>query len=140
MIVLWMFASSRSRVLRRSAVSMPIHDRLESTAARVLRRMEPHSSYFGLPIFALANADVVLSADVFGGHGTLFCCHRRRPGDRQAARDVGPQFPGGPPRSGFLVVESLVWGFFSFCRTNTKARVCQRMPGCRHSSLVTEIR
>ena len=49
-----------------------IHDRLESPAAHVLRRLEPHSSYVVLPIFALANAGVVVSAEAFRGHGVLF--------------------------------------------------------------------
>jgi NhaA family Na+:H+ antiporter len=48
-----------------------IHDRLESPADRLLRSVEPWSSYFVLPIFALANAGVVLSLGVFGGHGRL---------------------------------------------------------------------
>lgn len=48
-----------------------IHDRLESPASRMLRQIEPWSSYFVLPIFALANAGVVLTADYLGGHGAL---------------------------------------------------------------------
>lgn len=48
-----------------------IHDRLESPAARLLRRMGPQSSYFILPIFALANAGVVISTDVLQGHEPL---------------------------------------------------------------------
>ncbi len=38
-----------------------IHDHLESPAAKLLRIVEPWSSYLILPIFALANAGVVLS-------------------------------------------------------------------------------
>lgn len=38
-----------------------IHDRIESPAAKLLRTVEPWSSYFILPLFALANAGVVLS-------------------------------------------------------------------------------
>jgi NhaA family Na+:H+ antiporter len=38
-----------------------IHDHLESPAAKLLRTVEPWSSYLILPIFALANAGVVLS-------------------------------------------------------------------------------
>ena len=48
-----------------------IHDRLESPADRLLRSVEPWSSYFALPIFALANAGVALSAGVFDGRERL---------------------------------------------------------------------
>ncbi|MEP7144033.1 MAG: Na+/H+ antiporter NhaA [Ferruginibacter sp.] len=42
-----------------------IHDRLESPAAKVLHTIEPWSTYFVLPIFALANAGVIITMDVF---------------------------------------------------------------------------
>jgi NhaA family Na+:H+ antiporter len=48
-----------------------IHDRLESPADRVLRTIEPWSSYFVLPVFALANAGVVMDAGVFDGRAEL---------------------------------------------------------------------
>jgi len=48
-----------------------IHDRLESPADRLLRHVAPHSSYLVLPIFALANAGVVIAAGVLHGHGAL---------------------------------------------------------------------
>lgn len=48
-----------------------IHDRLESPADRLLRHVAPHSSYWVLPIFALANAGVMIAADVIGDHGRL---------------------------------------------------------------------
>jgi len=48
-----------------------IHDRLESPADRLLRGVAPRSSYLVLPIFALANAGVVMAAEVMGGHGRL---------------------------------------------------------------------
>jgi NhaA family Na+:H+ antiporter len=48
-----------------------IHDRLESPADRLLRNVAPRSSYLVLPIFALANAGVVIAAEVIGGHGML---------------------------------------------------------------------
>jgi len=48
-----------------------IHDRLESPAQRMLRTSAPRSSYLVLPIFALANAGVMLSADVLRGHEPL---------------------------------------------------------------------
>jgi Na+:H+ antiporter, NhaA family len=48
-----------------------IHDRLESPADRLLRNVAPRSSYLVLPIFALANAGVVITAEVLGGHGML---------------------------------------------------------------------
>jgi NhaA family Na+:H+ antiporter len=48
-----------------------IHDRVESPADRALRTVEPWSSYFVLPIFALANAGVAWSLGVFEGRGSL---------------------------------------------------------------------
>jgi Ca2+-transporting ATPase len=48
-----------------------IHDRIESPAAKLLRSMEPWSSYGVLPLFALANAGAVLSPDVFETHEHL---------------------------------------------------------------------
>ncbi len=48
-----------------------IHDRIESPASKLLRSVEPWSSYVVLPVFALANAGVALSLDVFEGHGRL---------------------------------------------------------------------
>ena len=48
-----------------------IHDRLESPADRMLRNVAPRSSYLVLPIFALANAGVAVSTDVFSQHGML---------------------------------------------------------------------
>ena len=48
-----------------------IHDRLESPAARTLRHLAPRSSFLVLPVFALANAGVVLSPDILVGHGPL---------------------------------------------------------------------
>ncbi|MGH7493493.1 MAG: Na+/H+ antiporter NhaA, partial [bacterium] len=48
-----------------------IHDRIESPASKLLRSIEPWSSYAVLPIFALANAGVVWSSGVLAGHGGL---------------------------------------------------------------------
>jgi NhaA family Na+:H+ antiporter len=48
-----------------------IHDRLESPADRMLRTVTPRSSLMVLPVFALANAGVALSLDVFSGHTGL---------------------------------------------------------------------
>jgi Na+:H+ antiporter, NhaA family len=48
-----------------------IHDRLESPAARMLRTVSLRSNYFVLPLFALANAGVAISAKVFHGHEPL---------------------------------------------------------------------
>jgi len=48
-----------------------IHDRVESPADRMLRRLAPRSSYFVLPIFALANAGVVFAPEVVAGHEPL---------------------------------------------------------------------
>jgi NhaA family Na+:H+ antiporter len=48
-----------------------IHDRIESPASKLLRTIEPWSSYVVLPVFALANAGVVWSAALVEGHGRL---------------------------------------------------------------------
>lgn len=48
-----------------------IHDRLESPADRLLRRAGARSSYMVLPIFALANAGVLLAPEVIAGRTTL---------------------------------------------------------------------
>jgi NhaA family Na+:H+ antiporter len=48
-----------------------IHERMESPADRLLRRAGARSSYVVLPVFALANAGVVLSFDVFSTHSGL---------------------------------------------------------------------
>ena len=48
-----------------------IHERIESPADKLLRTMEPWSSYVMLPVFALANAGVILSLAVFGTHTSL---------------------------------------------------------------------
>ena len=48
-----------------------IHDQMESPASKLLRSLEPWSSYAVLPIFALANAGVVLSLDAVEGYGRL---------------------------------------------------------------------
>jgi NhaA family Na+:H+ antiporter len=48
-----------------------IHARTLSPTDKLLRSVEPWSSYAVLPIFALANAGVAWSADVFQGNGRL---------------------------------------------------------------------
>jgi NhaA family Na+:H+ antiporter len=48
-----------------------IHNRLESPADRMLRNATPRSSLLVLPLFALANAGVPISAGVLHGHETL---------------------------------------------------------------------
>lgn len=48
-----------------------IFSRVESPADKLLRTVEPWSSYVVLPIFALANAGVMWSADVLEGHARL---------------------------------------------------------------------
>ena len=48
-----------------------IHDRLESPADRMLRTASLRSSYLVLPVFALANAGVVLGPELLRGHGPL---------------------------------------------------------------------
>jgi Na+:H+ antiporter, NhaA family len=48
-----------------------IHDRIESPADRLLRHVAPRSSYVVLPLFALANAGVVVGTEVLAGHEPL---------------------------------------------------------------------
>jgi NhaA family Na+:H+ antiporter len=48
-----------------------IHERLESPADRLLRHAGARSSYLVLPLFALANAGVVITTEVWGGHQAL---------------------------------------------------------------------
>ena len=48
-----------------------IFDRIESPADKLLRNLEPWSSYFVLPIFALANAGVLIAAESFTNHPML---------------------------------------------------------------------
>jgi Na+:H+ antiporter, NhaA family len=69
---------SREETVLRHGPSQPalealdaIHDRIESPADKLLRTIEPWSSFFVLPIFALANAGVILSLDAFVSHERL---------------------------------------------------------------------
>jgi NhaA family Na+:H+ antiporter len=48
-----------------------IHDRIESPADKLLRTVEPWSSYLVLPLFALANAGLVWSWSMVEGHENL---------------------------------------------------------------------
>jgi NhaA family Na+:H+ antiporter len=48
-----------------------IHDRLESPAERVLRRISPRSAFLVLPIFALANAGIRFSPGLLQGREPL---------------------------------------------------------------------
>jgi NhaA family Na+:H+ antiporter len=48
-----------------------IHDRIESPADKLLRSLEPWSSYAVLPVFALANAGVAWSPGIVESHGQL---------------------------------------------------------------------
>ena len=48
-----------------------IHDRLESPADRMLRHLAPRSSFLVLPVFAFANAGVVVETGVFSEHVPL---------------------------------------------------------------------
>ncbi|HET7584343.1 MAG TPA: Na+/H+ antiporter NhaA [Gemmatimonadaceae bacterium] len=45
-----------------------VHDRIESPASKLLRAVEPWSSYAVLPVFALANAGLAWSSDIVHGH------------------------------------------------------------------------
>lgn len=49
-----------------------IHERLESPADRLLRDVAPNASYVVLPVFALANAGVVLDLSVLDAREPLF--------------------------------------------------------------------
>ncbi len=71
-------ARHRGDTLMRHGLSEPtmraldsIHSRTESPTDKLLRSMEPWSSYAVLPIFALANAGVIMSIDVVQTHGSL---------------------------------------------------------------------
>ena len=48
-----------------------IHDRIDSPADKLLRSVEPWSSYVVLPLFALANAGLVWSLSIVEGHESL---------------------------------------------------------------------
>lgn len=70
--------AQRSGEVLRHGPSLPairaldaIHDRLESPADRLLRNAGGRSSYVVLPLFALANAGVALTADALTGHEPL---------------------------------------------------------------------
>jgi NhaA family Na+:H+ antiporter len=74
----------RSREVLRHGPSLPamraldaIHDRLESPADRLLRNAGGRSSYVVLPLFALANAGVVVTPDVLTGHEPALRDYRR---------------------------------------------------------------
>jgi NhaA family Na+:H+ antiporter len=71
-------AEARGGEVLRHGPSLPamraldeIHDRLESPADRLLRHAGARSSYLVLPLFALANAGVVLALAVVAGHQQL---------------------------------------------------------------------
>jgi NhaA family Na+:H+ antiporter len=68
----------RGDALMRHGLSEPtmraldaIHERTESPTDKLLRSTEPWSSFFVLPIFALANAGVILTTAVVHTHGSL---------------------------------------------------------------------
>jgi NhaA family Na+:H+ antiporter len=46
-----------------------VHDRIESPASKLLRSIEPWSSYVVLPVFALANAGLDVTSAELAGHG-----------------------------------------------------------------------
>jgi NhaA family Na+:H+ antiporter len=48
-----------------------IHRRIQSPTDKLLRTLEPWSSYVVLPVFALANAGVIISLGVMQTHGNL---------------------------------------------------------------------
>ena len=61
------FGTSEERGLSKRSIDMlnTLHERIESPASKVLHAIEPWSSYFVLPIFALANSGVIITTDVF---------------------------------------------------------------------------
>jgi NhaA family Na+:H+ antiporter len=68
----------RGDALMRHGLSEPalraldsLYERTESPTDKLLRSMEPWSSYMVLPIFALANAGVIMSLDVVQTHANL---------------------------------------------------------------------
>lgn len=63
--------AARSRELSPQALRYldKIHDRMDSPSNKLLRKAEPWSSFFVLPIFALANSDLVWSTGLLDGHG-----------------------------------------------------------------------
>ena len=70
--------AERGREALRHGPSLPalralegINDRLELPADRLLRHAGSRSSYLVLPLFALANAGVAISSDVFDGRARL---------------------------------------------------------------------
>jgi NhaA family Na+:H+ antiporter len=70
--------SGRGEAVMRHGVPEPalraidaIHERVESPAAKMLRSVEPWSSYAVLPLFALANAGVSWPPGVIAEHGML---------------------------------------------------------------------
>jgi NhaA family Na+:H+ antiporter len=48
-----------------------IHERIESPASKLLRGVEPWSSYVVLPVFALANAGLVWTSSILDTHARL---------------------------------------------------------------------
>lgn len=70
--------ASRGEEILRHGPSLPaldaldaVHERLESPASRLLRYAGARSSYVVLPLFALANAGVVISTGVISSHVQL---------------------------------------------------------------------
>ena len=89
-----------------------IHARIESPADKLLRSVEPWSSYVVLPIFALANAGVAWSPGVFEGHGRLIVRDHAGTGRREADRDRAGRVARGAQRrrreAGRVLVASVV--------------------------------
>ncbi len=66
-----------------------IHDRIESPTDKLLRSVEPWSSYVVLPIFALANAGVIMSLERRSNARKSDAGDHSGIGHRQAGRDLG---------------------------------------------------
>ena len=97
-----------------------IHDRIESPADRMLRNVAPRSSYLVLPLFALANAGVMLDTRGVRRPRAADARDRLRAGDRQAARP-GAGFARSPCASVLRSSRRSIRGASSLARARSPA-------------------